>query len=139
MYCNLKGLSNCMSYNAVVLSNASGNVSFMNGTYVLNGQQNSKNKYTSAAKEIVWTGSQWIIRSTSPLLTIYNSSENVEFPWQVQSWSGGLFGSDITLTPTDPIAPSQPTFGLPAESVALITSRFGTVANFLRLRNLGQI
>jgi hypothetical protein len=33
----------------------------------------------------------------------------------------------------------QATFGLPADVVALITSRFGTVANFLRLRNLGQI
>jgi hypothetical protein len=31
------------------------------------------------------------------------------------------------------------TFGLPAEVVALIESRFGTVANYLRLRNQGQI
>jgi hypothetical protein len=31
------------------------------------------------------------------------------------------------------------TFGLPAETVALITSRFGSVANFLRLRNQGQV
>jgi len=36
-------------------------------------------------------------------------------------------------------APAQNTFGLPADVVALITSRFGTVANFLRLRNLGQV
>ena len=35
--------------------------------------------------------------------------------------------------------PSAPTFGLPADVVALITSRFGTVANFLRLRNQGQV
>jgi hypothetical protein len=33
----------------------------------------------------------------------------------------------------------NPTFGLPAETVALIESRFGTVANFLRLRNQGQV
>lgn len=33
----------------------------------------------------------------------------------------------------------EPTFGLPADVVALITSRFGTVANFLRLRNQGQV
>ena len=33
----------------------------------------------------------------------------------------------------------NPTFGLPADVVALIESRFGTVANFLRLRNLGQV
>jgi hypothetical protein len=31
------------------------------------------------------------------------------------------------------------TFGLPADVVALIESRFGTVANYLRLRNQGQI
>jgi hypothetical protein len=34
---------------------------------------------------------------------------------------------------------TEPTFGLPADVVALITSRFGTVANFLRLRNQGQV
>jgi hypothetical protein len=34
---------------------------------------------------------------------------------------------------------TQNTFGLPADTVALITSRFGSVANFLRLRNQGQI
>ena len=33
----------------------------------------------------------------------------------------------------------NPTFGLPADVVALIESRFGTVANFLRLRNQGQV
>jgi len=31
------------------------------------------------------------------------------------------------------------TFGLPADVVALIESRFGTVANYLRLRNQGQV
>ena len=34
---------------------------------------------------------------------------------------------------------SSNTFGLPAEVVALIESKFGTVANYLRLRNQGQI
>jgi hypothetical protein len=34
---------------------------------------------------------------------------------------------------------AQNTFGLPADVVALITSRFGSVANFLRLRNQGYI
>ena len=33
----------------------------------------------------------------------------------------------------------EPTFGLPASSVALIEQNFGTVANFLRLRRQGQI
>jgi hypothetical protein len=35
--------------------------------------------------------------------------------------------------------PSAPTFGLPADVVALIVSRHGSVANFLRLRNQGQV
>jgi hypothetical protein len=50
--------------------------------------------------------------------------------------------SDITgtLSITEYVpAPSQNTFGLPADVVALITSRFGSVANFLRLRNQGQV
>jgi hypothetical protein len=32
-----------------------------------------------------------------------------------------------------------PTFGLPIGSIGLITSRFGTVGNYLRLRNQGQV
>jgi hypothetical protein len=36
-------------------------------------------------------------------------------------------------------AGGQPTFGLPASTVALITSRHGSVANFLRLRNQGYV
>jgi hypothetical protein len=31
------------------------------------------------------------------------------------------------------------TFGLPAETVALIEANFGSVENFLRLRNQGQV
>lgn len=46
-----------------------------------------------------------------------------------------LYGVGPGYSPT----PSQNTFGLPADVVALITSRFGSVANFLRLRNQGQI
>ncbi len=53
-------------------------------------------------------------------------------------------GQDITLngqvlTFGGGDAPDQPTFGLPADVVALITSRFGSVANFLRLKNLGYV
>ena len=36
-------------------------------------------------------------------------------------------------------AASQNTFGLPTDVVTLITSRFGSVANFLRLRNQGYV
>jgi hypothetical protein len=50
----------------------------------------------------------------------------------------GTFGTVGSFTLAG-AAPSQNTFGLPADVVALITSRFGTVANFLRLRNQGQV
>jgi hypothetical protein len=42
---------------------------------------------------------------------------------------------DILLIAVTP----QNTFGLPADVVALITSRFGSVANFLRLKNQGYV
>lgn len=53
-------------------------------------------------------------------------------------------GSDITyegevLTFGGPDIVPKPTFGLPPEVVALMEVRFGSVANFLRLRNLGQV
>lgn len=41
-------------------------------------------------------------------------------------------------TPT-PTPSTSNTFGLPAESVALIEANFGTVENYLRLRNQGQV
>jgi hypothetical protein len=57
----------------------------------------------------------------------------------VLSWTlrSGITGT-LSITEYVP-APSQNTFGLPADVVALITSRFGSVANFLRLRNQGQV
>jgi len=47
-----------------------------------------------------------------------------------------LAGDEPEPTP-EPSAES--TFGLPADVVALLTKNFGSVANFLRLRNQGQI
>ena len=47
-------------------------------------------------------------------------------------------GEDLTFNGTPEPSP-EPTFGLPAESVALIVSRPGSVRNFLRLRRQGQI
>jgi hypothetical protein len=55
----------------------------------------------------------------------YNG-QDITFNGQVLTFGGGD-------------APDQPTFGLPADVVALITSRFGSVANFLRLKNQGYI
>lgn len=47
-------------------------------------------------------------------------------------------GQNLTYGGAEP-GGTNPTFGLPPDVVALIESRFGTVANYLRLRNLGQI
>jgi len=46
---------------------------------------------------------------------------------------------NITFGGSEPSGGGSNTFGLPADVVALIESRFGTVANYLRLRNLGQV
>ena len=53
-------------------------------------------------------------------------------------------GEDLTfegqnITFQSESEPSEPTFGLSADVVALIVSRHGSVRNFLRLRNQGQI
>ena len=48
------------------------------------------------------------------------------------------FDNEFSFNLPEGIVPS-PTFGLPADVVALITARHGSVANFLRLRNQGQI
>jgi hypothetical protein len=59
--------------------------------------------------------------------------------------SGGNAGSDPTTLSWSNNAKltfaalPAPTFGLGNETVTLITSRFRTVANFLRLRNQGQV
>jgi hypothetical protein len=48
--------------------------------------------------------------------------------------------SAILVVSTEPEPePEGETFGLPAESVALIEANFGSVANYLRLRNQGQV
>jgi hypothetical protein len=73
----------------------------------------------------------------------YTSVANVTCPVDLtlnifffNNFSGAANTALITAY-TPPL--SEPTFGLPADVVALITSRHGSVANFLRLRNQGQI
>jgi hypothetical protein len=66
------------------------------------------------------------------------SLSDVAYPWLATDWyNEGIDPTNLVITEV-PVS-SQNTFGLPAETVALITSRFGTVANFLRLRNQGQV
>lgn len=59
------------------------------------------------------------------------------YPTDISSWTPTA--PPVTGPPVLTFASSQNTFGLPADVVALIVSRFGSVANFLRLRNQGQV
>lgn len=61
-------------------------------------------------------------------------SDNVQFEGETLTFEG----QNITFQ-SEPEPSGNPTFGLPADVVALIKSRFGSVANFLRLRNQGQV
>jgi hypothetical protein len=134
-----------MSFNAVIVSGSSYDT--INGTYIEDGIVNGKNKYSKDSDSyIFWYDddeiTSWTIQNNGPpefIGSVYDASEDVEFPWEVEFWADFYNFGVPTLTPIDTSAPSQNTFGLPAESVALITSRFGSVANFLRLRNQGQI
>jgi hypothetical protein len=78
----------------------------------------------------------WILNAISGGPPIYSSTLSTS------DCPAGLTLSPVTgssPSPTITAVASAPTFGLPADVVALITSRFGTVANFLRLRNQGQV
>jgi uncharacterized protein YcnI len=97
---------------------------------------------------------------TDATLSSYNFTANVEddgyeFFVTVSVLSGEIEPTDVFVTqltsdsailvvstepePEPEPEPGSETFGLPAESVALIEANFGTVANFLRLRNQGQV
>ncbi len=109
-----------------------------NGLYVRNGEEGGKAAYflngTNSGNSqsfIMWNGSIWAIEELE-FGTIFSSNEDVAYPWLVTNW--GFSGSESVIE-----IPAQNTFGLPADVVALITGRFGSVANFLRLRNQGQV
>ena len=116
----------------------------VNGTYTYRGEENGKPYYNLVgasssidSSSISWDGlNNWVIFNAESNVP-YEANENVEFPWLVATW----LVNDEEPAPIVTEVPvlSQPTFGLPTDVVALITSRFGTVANYLRLRNLGQI
>ncbi len=148
-------MAECTAYTAIVVSDAGSTAA--NGTYVpyTTGSAPGLVVYTVWTKDgansfprIIVDGSgsgQWSIAGTVPFpgaslyLTPENSFASADCPVNLV-WSVGPFGSGPAPTVTGiPAAPAQNTFGLPADVVALITSRHGSVANFLRLRNQGQI
>jgi hypothetical protein len=86
------------TFNAVIVSGA---VAGINGTYVFDGQESGKVKYVFSGVTINWNGSEWVFVETI-LGTLYSSSENVEFPWEVEVWEDVILsGTTPTLTPTN--------------------------------------
>jgi len=105
----------------------------------------AKNDVNDTIRIVNPGGSGWAIAQTglgpsnAPLFTLSGSTSCPALgQYNVGAFGEGFIApivSEYILTPS----PSQPTFGLPADVVALITSRHGSVANYLRLRNQGQI
>ena len=110
-----------------------------NGLYAYDGNVNGKPSYNRETFFIRWTvNGSWTIIDTSEGGVSASSDSGVAYPWLAVNWyDEGLDPTGLVMTEV-PVS-TEPTFGLPADVVALITSRFGTVANFLRLRNQGQI
>jgi len=108
-----------------------------NGLYVYDGEVNGRSSYRlNENVRIFWQGVEWQLDDQSVGNT--TGIDDVAYPWLVTNWvQNEIDPTGIVITEV-PVS-TQPTFGLPADVVALITSRFGTVANFLRLRNQGQV
>lgn len=93
---------------------------------------------------IYWRDNQWEITVDSSNFQsldglLYTSTDNTEHPWEATNWERIfplIMPRDPLLIPQYPIVSE---FSFPAETTAMLRSRFGNVANFLRLRNLGQV
>ena len=130
----LKRLSTNMPSN-VLVSGLSDNQ--YNGLYVYDGELNGKPSYRYNINFLFWNAADsfWTLEDGANYTLSYS---NVDYPWLATNW---IFDSidPLGLVMTEVPVFSQPTFGLPADAVALITAHFGSVANFLRLRNQGQV
>ncbi len=133
-------------YNTIIVTTSNGDVT-ATGTYTKSGTFNNYSLYEnsngwqitcSPAGPPGWAAWQ-ISKEGSGYYAITNLGPNQpDCPPEGNTDSGGGGGSGV-LTLAYGGSSSAPTFGLPSDVVALITSRFGTVANFLRLRNQGQV
>jgi hypothetical protein len=94
------------TFNAVIVSGAGSED--VNDTYTETGEENGKKYYNLNEGESVdqgsisWDGSNWKIYNDGGDL-LYTSTDDVEFPWQVTTWSieeDGQFPTP-TLTPTN--------------------------------------
>jgi hypothetical protein len=70
-----------------VLVSGAGSIG-VDGLYVESGDFDGKKFYNlqTGGYVIAWDSPNWVIRSITSI-TIYTSSNNVQFPWQVTSWS----------------------------------------------------
>jgi hypothetical protein len=93
------------TFNAVIISGSSYDI--MNGTYIEDGIVNGKNKYSKDPDNYIFWDDEnllWIIKNDGlpqVLGDIYDSIEDVEFPWEVETWSDGYGFGQPTLTPTN--------------------------------------
>ena len=87
------------TFNAVIVSGAG--ISAANGTYVLDGQINDKNKYSYGANYIYWDTEDWILFLQVGGV-VYYSDPDTEFPWDSTPWIDNGSGAVApTLTPTN--------------------------------------
>ena len=140
--------------NTLILSDAG--TASVNGTYTKGADQNGKSAWYKDGFQIFaaapYAGGSlqnWIISGVpavlgGPGLNIYYSTLGIPVEEVGDSPAGRTFNLGVGSNPVPTIAEgsgggSEPTFGLPADVVALITAAHGSVANFLRLRNQGQV
>jgi len=65
-----------------------------NGTLLLGSKVNGKNSYVLDTLSIVWNGYYWTFRKLG-LDQYYKSLDDVDFPWQVTTWSPMVGASDL--------------------------------------------
>lgn len=123
----------------VLVSGANNYAGFVvNGVYNYLDLFGGRPRYVNDAQgEIYWQpeGSIWILRVAGD--NNFVSYDNVVYPWLATTWVAQEGSEDVNIT--EYIPSTEPTYGLPAEVVALMVARQGSVANYLRMHNLGYI
>lgn len=116
-----------------------------NGLYTYRGMNGGKPYYnligTSdnvVANSIYWDADSWFISDENGYNFYYLSTDPVlgpTYPWisSVYTWE-----NSTGVLPL-PLVEEVKTFGLPINTVTLLTQSFGSVERYLRLRNLGQV
>jgi hypothetical protein len=94
----------------------------MDGLYVPNGVQNGKPKYIQAilgsngVSTVAWDGTKWIVTGADSRIENYTSSEDVAYPWLVETWVDATLTGDLPVfmypAVQELIAPSTAQFGV---------------------------